>query len=250
MVAHGRKVKICSYSRLTRGHSLLCINRTELSYETLRTITLSKRVNRLVLTFVLRILCKFDASLICYQPWYLAHRVDLHNELKRLALGPEGPGKAAEIFLDSPVRAVDENKGIVTLESGETHQADLIIAADGIHVSLSHPSTNLYGPIDNIIPQSRIRESIFDPAKPKPTGTAAYRFVLDSSSVFGNLECLPMKAEDGRCRVIIGGSKRVVVYPCRDSTLLNFVCMHEAGHVGEMAEGISVAIHTTKLKRD
>lgn len=32
-------------------------------------------------------------------PWYLAHRVDLHEELKRLAMGEEGVGRVPGVHL-------------------------------------------------------------------------------------------------------------------------------------------------------
>lgn len=37
--------------------------------------------------------------------FYLAHRVDLHNELKRLATRQDGPGSPAEILLRREVRS-------------------------------------------------------------------------------------------------------------------------------------------------
>ena len=39
----------------------------------------------------------------CGAPWYLAHRVDLHEELKRLAIDPDGQGSPATVFLQSEV---------------------------------------------------------------------------------------------------------------------------------------------------
>ena len=42
----------------------------------------------------------------CGAPWFLAHRVDLHNELKRLATEPESPaspGRPADVFLQSKI---------------------------------------------------------------------------------------------------------------------------------------------------
>lgn len=36
--------------------------------------------------------------------FYLSHRVDLHNELKRLATREEGPGSPAQILLRKDVR--------------------------------------------------------------------------------------------------------------------------------------------------
>jgi salicylate hydroxylase len=38
-------------------------------------------------------------------PWFLAHRVDLHEELKRLATEAEGEGKPAELHLNSAVKS-------------------------------------------------------------------------------------------------------------------------------------------------
>jgi hypothetical protein len=38
-------------------------------------------------------------------PWYFAHRVDLHEELKRLATEPTGPGTPATVVLKSEIVA-------------------------------------------------------------------------------------------------------------------------------------------------
>jgi salicylate hydroxylase len=39
----------------------------------------------------------------CGAPWYLAHRVDLHEELKRLATEPDGQGSPVTVLLKSEV---------------------------------------------------------------------------------------------------------------------------------------------------
>ena len=148
------------------------------------------------------------------QPWYLSHRVDLHNQLKLLALGEEGNGTPAELHLSSAVESVEAEEGIVILENGEKHTFDLIVAADGVrvgrtrfpnrfHIKLtvgSHESENKYS-----IQQSQ-----------KSTGEAAYRFIIDMSEVANDLGCLPIAAKDGKCRIAIISEKRVVMYPCRD----------------------------------
>ena len=54
---------------------------------------------------------------------------------------------------------------------------------------------------------------------------------------------------DGVCRIIMGQEKRVVVYPCRDSTLLNFVCMYPAVENSETASGKNLATTYPKLLR-
>ncbi|KAH7016664.1 hypothetical protein EDB80DRAFT_703257 [Ilyonectria destructans] len=72
---------------------------------------------------------RFDA------PLYYSHRVDLHNELRRLALEPPSEELAgATLHLSSPEADVDCENGVLTLENGRTVQKDVIIGADGIHV--------------------------------------------------------------------------------------------------------------------
>ena len=69
-------------------------------------------------------------------PWMLVHRVRLHDKLKQIATGPEGPGKPAKLYLSSKVAAVDTDNATITLEKGDIIQADLVLGADGIYVSL------------------------------------------------------------------------------------------------------------------
>lgn len=64
----------------------------------------------------------------------MIHRVDLHNELRRLATGPDGKGRPAKLHLSSPVASVDADKGIVHFQSGETRHFDLVVGSDGIYV--------------------------------------------------------------------------------------------------------------------
>jgi 2-polyprenyl-6-methoxyphenol hydroxylase-like FAD-dependent oxidoreductase len=67
--------------------------------------------------------------------WNFYHRVDMHQELKDLAVDPNGPGKPAVIKLGSQVVDVDCEEGIITIKDGSKHQFDLVIIADGQHVS-------------------------------------------------------------------------------------------------------------------
>lgn len=63
---------------------------------------------------------EFDA------PYYVVHRAHFHDAMYQLAtqLG-------IEIKINSKVRDYDENAPSITLENGETHFADLIVASDG-----------------------------------------------------------------------------------------------------------------------
>lgn len=69
-------------------------------------------------------------------PWLLFHRVDLHNELKRLATKPR-PSTAAVATLHLLTEVVDlDLDGKITLENGTQLRKDLVIVADGVRVCL------------------------------------------------------------------------------------------------------------------
>ena len=66
--------------------------------------------------------------------WYTYHRVDLHNELKRLALDTGGDAPPTRVRLSAEVVDVDCETGTLKLADGSVHQKDLIVGADGVHV--------------------------------------------------------------------------------------------------------------------
>ncbi|KAJ7610012.1 FAD/NAD(P)-binding domain-containing protein [Mycena polygramma] len=141
------------------------------------------------------------------RPGVLCHRSDLHDELKRLATMEEGPGKPANIHLESDVASCDCTTGKLTLKSGEAHHADLIIGADGIH--------------------STIRSSVLGYGqRALPSGRAAFRCLLEASKLEGCSQfdwlfsCMPgargVRPKDGSGRYLF-------IYPCRDNTIINIV---------------------------
>jgi salicylate hydroxylase len=67
-------------------------------------------------------------------PWYFSHRVDLHNELKRLALNGSDGFPGAKLHLAKPVVDVDCENGVLKFEDGSTVRKDVIVGADGVHV--------------------------------------------------------------------------------------------------------------------
>jgi 2-polyprenyl-6-methoxyphenol hydroxylase-like FAD-dependent oxidoreductase len=79
-------------------------------------------------------------------PWMLVHRVRLHDKLKQIATEDMGKGRPAKLYLCSKVVAVDSENATITLELGDKIKADLVLAADGIYVSVSNangPSLNI-----------------------------------------------------------------------------------------------------------
>jgi len=69
---------------------------------------------------------------------YFLHRVDLHHGLKQLAFEDDADTRVAQLSLASEVIDLDCETGKLTLASGETFQKDLIVVADGVHVSEDH----------------------------------------------------------------------------------------------------------------
>ncbi|GKT46213.1 FAD-dependent monooxygenase OpS4 [Colletotrichum spaethianum] len=69
----------------------------------------------------------FDADL-----WY-AHRVDLHDILRKMATDSAGPGVPVTILANSSVVRYSPDLPAIHLQDGEEVRADLVVGADGIH---------------------------------------------------------------------------------------------------------------------
>ena len=98
-------------------------------------------------------------------PFMSIHRIDLHKELLRLALhDTEGKGKGAVLRLGAPVVDVNIENGIIELEDGSKHEADLIVAADGLH---------------SILRSAALKHE----AKPIASGLSAFRFLVPTKTL-------------------------------------------------------------------
>ncbi|KAL3459705.1 hypothetical protein BJX64DRAFT_301150 [Aspergillus heterothallicus] len=148
-------------------------------------------------------------------PWYLAHRVDLHNGLQRLAKDPNGPGRPVEIVLRSEVVAYDPEQGSVTLADGSVHTGDLVLGADGVHSSAVRLITGRNTPVE-------------------PTGWSVFRFLINTDDLVADPEIAPL-LDDGPTAVRDGlmtiftageGMRRLVRYPCANNTIQNFVAIY------------------------
>ncbi|RHZ63413.1 putative salicylate hydroxylase [Aspergillus thermomutatus] len=140
-------------------------------------------------------------------PWYLAHRVDLHSELRRLATTLDAPGMPVEIMLRSEVVSFDAENGSVTLSDGSIHRADLVVAADGVHTTAIH--------------------QVIGHATPAvSTGSAAFRFLIPTEEIQQDPETAKL-LEDGVMRIYVAeGVRRLIWYSCADNTVENFVGLH------------------------
>jgi salicylate hydroxylase len=99
---------------------------------------------------------------------WTVHRVDLHNELLRLATDEycngHATGNANPVKLSLRAEVVQATQhGTVVLHDGSVHTADLVVAADGLHSVLR----------DAVLGSDAIQ-------KPRFSGSAAFRFLADA----------------------------------------------------------------------
>ncbi|KAB2578789.1 FAD binding domain containing protein [Lasiodiplodia theobromae] len=139
--------------------------------------------------------------------WLLVYRVHLHEALKKRATEAEGQGVPVELRTSSRVVDVDPATATVTLENGETVQGDLVIGADGVH-SKARPK----------VPGGDVTAS--------PSSKSAFRFLVPREAALADPRSAKYAARDGEMHIIYGSDRRVVIYPCVNNTMLNFVCIH------------------------
>ncbi|KAH6664859.1 salicylate hydroxylase [Halenospora varia] len=154
-------------------------------------------------------------------PWYLAHRVDLHEELKRLAMAEEGVGKVPGVHLRKNVVKYDPESGTITFEDDSTASGDLIIAADGVHSKAVEAILGAPNPAFPIQKEGFIN--------------FIYRFLIPSSDILADPITAPLLADgDGRFKLILGDQKkRLIWYPCRNNEIQN---MGAIFHNNELVE--------------
>ncbi|KAK7006157.1 FAD/NAD(P)-binding domain-containing protein [Favolaschia claudopus] len=132
----------------------------------------------------------------------LCHRGDLYEELTNLATG-EGQGPPVKLHLGVKVLDCDPENGTISLLNNQIVQADLVLGADGIH--------------------STVRSNILRDVKtPSLSGVTLFRTVFQ----FHDTPELHWITEgDPGPRVFLAKGepfRMVLMYLCRDKTLLNF----------------------------
>ncbi|KAF7374344.1 FAD/NAD(P)-binding domain-containing protein [Mycena sanguinolenta] len=133
----------------------------------------------------------------------LCHRVDLHDELQRLALG-EGEGTPVELHLGRKVVACDPEAGTVTFSNGEIVHADVVIGADGPALSA----------MLSTLPR---------------LGVTMFRCLLDPSTLNESTDLEWLTEGILGARSIISREEALrmfFMYPCRSRTLINFGALH------------------------
>lgn len=148
---------------------------------------------------------KWKAADGSVRPWLLCHRVDLHNELKRLVLDPQGEGRPAVLHLGVVVEYVDVHTGTVRLEDGRSFASDLVIGADGNN--------------------SFCRRYVQPEARLEPFGKSCYRFMLSKGTLLEVPETAVFAEKEGVTCDVAGPDGKIVIYPCRSNTMINCVAI-------------------------
>ncbi|KAF2158261.1 FAD binding domain protein [Myriangium duriaei CBS 260.36] len=139
--------------------------------------------------------------------WRLAHRVQIHDALKRTATNPTGKGHPASLHLGSGVAAVDPIDASITLNNGTTVKGDIILAADGVH-SVCRAQ----------IPGGDVQ--------PFGSGKSAFRFIIARETALSSPATQAFVERPGELVIWYAKDRRVVMYPTANNSLLNFVCIH------------------------
>lgn len=210
------------------GHQILVLEQTRMKTEIGAAIHLGvnaakivkqwgfdpKRVGSVVCTFYrehgssgkLHVHAPNEFGKIFGADWLLNHRVDLHNELRKLATEVEGPGTPAEIKTGAKVESIDTEAGKVTLADGEVIEGDVIIGADGIH-SITRTA---------VIGQQRIAQ---------PSGHSAYRCLIPAEKLKDDPDWNYLLKPPTGMECNVGPDRRVISYPCRNCEFLNIVAI-------------------------
>jgi 2-polyprenyl-6-methoxyphenol hydroxylase-like FAD-dependent oxidoreductase len=151
-------------------------------------------------------------------PWLLAHRIDLHNNLKLAALSPKANG-TVNLKTSSKVVTIDAASASITLEDGTKIEGDVIIGADGVHsVARAYISGGGH--------------------KPFGSGKSAFRFLIPRQTALDDPITRQLVDTDGELSIWYANDRRVVLYQTSDNSVLNFVCIHpEAETSDEAGEG-------------
>ncbi|OHE99699.1 FAD dependent oxidoreductase [Colletotrichum orchidophilum] len=141
-------------------------------------------------------------------PWYFAHRVDLHEELKRMVTAADG-GPPVTFKLRSEVTTYNPDAASFTLRDGTVVSADLVVAADGIHS----------GGVEAILGSP-------NPAFPAAQDNFCYRFLIPMDAVLSDPTTLKLfEGASGSFRMFLGDGKRIATYPCRGGEVLNCIAI-------------------------
>ncbi|KAJ5923855.1 hypothetical protein N7466_008042 [Penicillium verhagenii] len=159
--------------------------------------------------------------------WFV-HRQDLKDSLLRRVTSVDGDGEPIHVVYDSHIVEINPELGILKFADGPSIEADLIIDVQQSSVRRSNTPSSTGA--DGI--HSKVREFVIPASHPEPAlcGLCVYRFVVPMDVLRDGDGKLPdvLTLDEGSFVVIIAagdkGNRNIVIYPCRELELMNFVC--------------------------
>jgi len=162
-------------------------------------------------------------------PWQLVHRIHLHRQLSAAAIDKQTAGTPADLRYASKVVDIDPATATVTLASGERIQGDVVIGADGVS---SQARKKVKG--GHIVPFS--------------SGKSAFRFLVSRKEVQEDERTKKFAQREGELVISAADDRKVVVYPCQNNELLNFICIHPDAETSGVSPDES-KLHTPPARR-
>ncbi|KAL4864247.1 hypothetical protein BDV12DRAFT_205836 [Aspergillus spectabilis] len=150
-------------------------------------------------------------------PWLLAHRVDLHNHLKKVSTNPTQTYGPISLQTASRVAKVDAETATVTLENGTQFQGDVVLGADGVHSVTRHA-----------VPGGQL--------KAECRGKSAFRFLVSKEAAAGDPITAKLVQHHGELSIWYGSDRRIIMYPTSHNSVLNFVAIHPENESAEDAD--------------
>lgn len=157
-------------------------------------------------------------------PYWLIHRPDYHHLLHQAALE-----NGCEIRVKSRVTSVDESVPSITLKSGETLKADIIVGADGIK---------------SVVRSHALEQKV----EPRTYGECAYRATVAAEDLLSEPD-LAHFIHQPVASCWIGPGRHLMAYPIQHATKYNLVMVHpgvavqdrwnEPGDLNEMVENFA-----------
>ncbi|KAH7312885.1 FAD binding domain-containing protein [Rhexocercosporidium sp. MPI-PUGE-AT-0058] len=156
-------------------------------------------------------------------PYRAFHRVDLHNELRKLALLNDTKGPKVSLCLGVKVVRVDVENAEVESEDGEIWKGDLLIGADGLHSFVRSAALGT-----DVAKGEWTEDVVWD----------IYRWLLDTKDVEADPELKALMRKARSTFVLACGDKtlRLVWYACRNGEVQNLAafCPGKGGNsIGE-----------------
>ncbi|KAF5877184.1 putative salicylate hydroxylase protein [Botrytis fragariae] len=158
-------------------------------------------------------------------PLYAAHRVDLHSQLREIATRKGGEGIPVDLKVRAKIIGYDAANGKVTLEDGKILQADLIVAADGVHSTA----------VDHVLGANKVQAG--------DTGWSCMRWLVPTQDLLSDPETADL-VDDSVQRFFApaSGVGGFVWYPCRDNEVQNFLYLSKAFDSSHATESFRASV--------